>query len=114
MGERRGRGEIAPLMDFLVRYAVKHFEMEEALMVERGYPGYPAHRAHHEKFVVELTAMRAECETTGPIPTLVIRLSSWVTRWLREHIYRVDKQMADFIRLSEVPRPAATELEIGE
>jgi hemerythrin len=97
MAARQGRTAIGPMIDYLATYALEHFASEEALMQQRGYPDFARHQAHHQQFVADLDALRREHDADGPSPHLVIRFSSWITGWLRDHIYKVDKRMADFI-----------------
>ena len=40
---------------------------------------------------------QAEFLRDGPTPSLIIRVNTQLTGWLRSHIYRTDRSMADFL-----------------
>jgi len=92
------------LMDFLVSYASDHFAMEERLMIEAGYPGFPDHLARHGEFTKDLRRWRARLAERGPTASFVVELSSWLTGWLADHIRKVDGEMARFLRRKAVAR----------
>jgi hemerythrin-like metal-binding protein len=90
--------EVHRLVDFLGTYAQDHFAAEERLMIEAGYPGYPDHMARHGEFTRDLRKWRTRLTEQGPTAGFVVDLSSWLTAWLRDHIRRVDREMARFLR----------------
>jgi len=96
--ERHGAEEVARLLEYLGEYVLAHFSSEEKLMLEQAYPHYDAHRQEHLRFVREFGALRAEHEKEGPTAALLIRVTNRVTAWLREHIYRADRDLAAFLR----------------
>ena len=94
----RSREEVGRTLAFLRGYAVEHFGAEEALMIQRAYPGLADHRAEHVAFVGEIAALETEYQRDGPTASLVIRVNIQLTGWLRSHIYRTDKALAAFLR----------------
>jgi len=96
--ERRSAPEIAGLLDFLGDYVVQHFAAEERLMAEVGYPGTASHRAEHAHFVQEYAVLYREFRNEGPRLSFVVKISNRVTAWLREHIYRTDRALAEWVR----------------
>ncbi len=84
--------------DYLREYVNVHFATEERLMIEAGYPGFPEHLARHEEFRKDLRAYLARLSRTGATAAAVVELSHWLTEWLREHIRKVDVEMARFLR----------------
>ena len=96
--DRRGGDEVARLLHYLAEYVLAHFSSEEKLMLERAYPHYDAHRQEHLRFVRELEALRSEHDREGPTTVLLVRVTNRVTAWLREHIYRADRDLAAFLR----------------
>jgi len=93
----RSREEVGRTLAFLEDYASHHFAAEEARMQERGYPGLPDHRAEHQGFRTDLRALEAEFLRDGPTASLIIRVNTQLTGWLRSHIYRTDRAMARFL-----------------
>jgi hemerythrin len=95
---RRSREEVIRVLEFLGRYAVEHFAAEERTMEQAGYPKLEGHRAEHRQLVKELEILRHELKSEGPGPLFVIRVGNRVTGWLREHIYRTDRVLAEWLR----------------
>lgn len=93
---RRGKEEVLALLDFLGSYVTDHFAHEEARML--GYPGAAAHELEHRRFAREVNALRAEARAKGPSPLLVIQVGNRVATWLREHIYRTDRALGEWLR----------------
>ena len=95
---RRSKEEVGHLLDFLGSYVVEHFASEEEAMAAHAYPRAEAHQGEHRQFVKELEALRKESRAEGPTPLLVMHVTSRTTEWLREHIYRTDRLLGDWIR----------------
>jgi len=94
----RSREEVVRLLEFLGSYVVDHFAAEERTMEETGYPRLGGHRAEHLQFMKELAILRHELKSEGPTNLFVIRVGNRVTEWLREHIYRTDRILADWLK----------------
>jgi hemerythrin len=94
----RGAEEVSRLLGFLGEYVVEHFASEERLMEEAGYPRLERHREEHRAFVGVYDSLRAEFQESGAELPFVVHLSHRVTAWLKEHIYRADREMARWIR----------------
>ena len=94
----RSREEVVRLLEFLGSYVVDHFAVEERIMEEAGYPRLGGHRAEHLQFMKELAILRHELKSEGPTKLFVIRVGNRVTEWLREHIYRTDRILADWLK----------------
>jgi hemerythrin len=95
---RRSKEEVLRMMEYLGEYAVEHFAAEEGEMQRTEYPRAEAHRLEHRQLVKELEVLRHELATEGPSVLFVIRVGNRVTEWLREHIYRTDKLLAEWLR----------------
>jgi hemerythrin len=97
---RRSKEEVIHLLAFLSGYVIDHFSSEEARMAATRYPGREAHLGEHRSFARELEALHGEIREDGPTPLLVIRVGHRVTEWLREHIYRTDRALGEWLRRS--------------
>ena len=95
---RRSREEVVRLLEFLGAYVVDHFGAEERIMEEAAYPKADGHRAEHRQFVKELEVLRHELKSEGPTNLFVIRVGNRVTEWLREHIYRTDRLLGEWLK----------------
>jgi len=94
----RSKEEVLRMVDFLGGYAVEHFAAEEREMERSGYPKAEAHRLEHRQFAKELEVLRQELATEGPTVLFIIRVGNRVTEWLREHIYRTDRLLGEWLR----------------
>ena len=95
--------ESVKMLDYLADYTEWHFQEEEALQKEVGYPGYEEHKKRHDEFrtaVKELHEMLEEEE--GPSPRFVKAVHDNVTEWFYRHIKAFDSSVAAYIRLREL------------
>lgn len=93
----RSRDEVGRTLAFLEDYVSHHFAAEEGQMQARAYPGLADHRAEHEAFRADLRALEAEFLRDGASASLIIRVNTQLTGWLRSHIYRTDRALAAFL-----------------
>lgn len=93
------RPEIARLFDFLGAYVVEHFGAEERLMREHGYPDYAIHKAAHDRFVADYTALKQTLDAAGGAggSALTIKVQNWCGDWLKAHIAGTDQALAAFL-----------------
>ena len=96
--DRRSREEVVRLLEFLGGYVVDHFASEERKMEAAAYPKAEGHRAEHRQFMKELEILRHELKSEGPTKLFVIRVGNRVTEYLREHIYRTDRLLGQWLK----------------
>jgi hemerythrin len=100
------RSEAVRLIGFLERYVEEHFDVEERLMRESGYPDLALHVAEHRAFRADIAELVGSLAADGPTARLVLRLEREVTSWLRDHVYSTDHCLARWL-LSRAPAAAA-------
>jgi hemerythrin len=100
------RGEVLPLLAYLDEYVVHHFEAEERLMKEVGYPGREAHAAAHQAFRADFAAFVKDFRRTGPTALVALTLHNWLSDWLRMHIGGVDQELGRWVAARGAPGPA--------
>ncbi|MCB1857187.1 MAG: hemerythrin family protein [Gammaproteobacteria bacterium] len=71
-----------------------HFREEEEQMEKFGYPGYPGHKAQHDKFVASLAKIQSQINDRNV--KFKGKLSTLLWDWLYNHINEVDVQYRDF------------------
>lgn len=89
------------LFNELVRYFETHFEHEEALMVEGGYPMYEQHKALHDELARMVFALHEKYmkgEEKVDEKTL-----EFLKKWLLDHIVQQDMKIGDFLRENPLP-----------
>lgn len=90
--------ELSGLVQYLHEYAVGHFGAEEARMRGAGYPGYPRHKAEHDRFISDLLAVARDLDRKGPGAFLSLRVNQWLLGWVKEHVSGTDADLAAFLR----------------
>ncbi len=89
--------ELGQLVLFLQQYAVEHFGAEEEQMRRTRFPGYARHKAEHDRFVSDLLALAREHERRGAVAFMSLKVSHWLTEWLREHVSGTDAELGRFL-----------------
>lgn len=90
----KGLVEIAAAVEFLERYAMDHFALEEKYMRLFDYPDIEAHQKQHEqfkKFTEDLKSHGINNVTESA------RLCHKLNVWFVDHIQYTDKQLGDFL-----------------
>ncbi len=99
----RGEGAAAPeeipgVIVYLEDYVVNHFGLEEVYMRRLTYPGYPAHKNEHVRFVSDFYDLRDEFDNNGSNLEIADKLGRFLGDWLVNHIGKVDKALGSFLR----------------
>ena len=83
---------------FLVNYAVLHFDDEEALQIECGYPEYEKHKKMHDDFKVIVLSLVNRFSQSGSSVELSNDVRKIVVKWLVNHIMSEDKKIGDYLK----------------
>ncbi len=87
--------EIGKNLDEFIDLTVTHFQAEEQLMQENGYPHYETHKSEHDKLVKLcaelLKGFHEESEELSQASTIFIK------DWLMQHIPNLDKPYGPFL-----------------
>ncbi|CAO3406077.1 bacteriohemerythrin [Azospirillum largimobile] len=90
-GDRRPLGEA---VGRLLAYTALHFEQEERLMDQCGYPDARAHKAQHEALRTRAGDLRRRLDAGDSVADELLAL---VREWLFEHIQRADKRIGEHL-----------------
>ena len=95
---KQGHGEevIVEAIKELASYTHYHFEEEEKLMAQVGYPGLAAHRQEHIEFMDKVQEYLDMVEQ-GDQLFVVINVASTVKDWVKQHIMTMDKQYESYV-----------------
>lgn len=80
----------------LVDYTKYHFEREETLMAEIGYPDLDAHKAQHRAMIAEVERFLEEYRQKGH--EALLGVADYLNGWLIHHINGTDKQYSPFFQ----------------
>jgi len=76
-------------------YTKQHFEEEEALMTEVGFPDVDLHRREHKRIMASVRTLFHQYEVgESPNPIQVLNL---LRQWLVNHINTFDRRLAKFV-----------------
>jgi len=93
----KGKVEVANVIDFLEGYVITHFAEEERYMIKNSYPAYIAHKAQHAEFMDNFAKLKTSFREEGPGVHIVVTTNRIVVEWLRTHIRKLDKALAEFL-----------------
>jgi len=93
--EKRDHKDIARVLNQLVVYTQMHFQHEEGIMEEAGYPRLEEHQAIHEAMVDTIFKLHQSIETKNS--HLEMDTMKFVRAWLVEHILQNDYLFRDFL-----------------
>ena len=90
------------LLGYLSDYTEFHFAEEEKLQEKISYPEIDSHKQKHAEFkkaIEELHEMLEELE--GPTAEFVAAVRKNIVIWLFEHIQKMDKDVAEYVRTNQ-------------
>ncbi|MDD6212073.1 MAG: bacteriohemerythrin [Clostridiales bacterium] len=92
-----GKVAAAQTLGYLADYTEFHFNAEEKLQQDIGYPGFAEHKQRHDELrqvVKDLEEMLADQE--GPTDEFVHQVKVNVADWLIYHIKGFDRSVAEY------------------
>ncbi|MGB8010868.1 MAG: bacteriohemerythrin [Terriglobales bacterium] len=94
---RAGEGKkvAAGVLRRLIDYTVQHFEAEEKLMENNGYPDLAAHQTEHRALTAKVLAFKNDFDA-GAV-SITPDLMKFLENWLTNHIQTVDRKYGEFI-----------------
>lgn len=95
-GDNKNR--IAETLDFLERYVLDHFKVEELMQERLGYPKRDVHKKQHEEFALALPGLRQEYSEQGYAFSTVMKINKISVDWLKNHIMKFDMEFATYVK----------------
>ena len=93
-----GAGE--EVLQRLQQYTETHFALEEQYMELLDYPGLELHRRAHDKFREEINGLlQPGVVMDAQLGELI---STYLSEWLKRHVFGIDKELEAFILASSV------------
>lgn len=80
-------------------YTENHFSLEENYMLQLQYPGREAHVRAHDVFREEINGLLSGGDPHDAVFKEII--STFLTEWLKRHVFGIDKALEDFIMHSK-------------
>ncbi|HUI45161.1 MAG TPA: bacteriohemerythrin [Nitrospirota bacterium] len=91
----KGGEIIDTVVDRFVDYTVYHFNTEERLLQQHGYPKYDAHKEMHDNIAKKARDLKETLEKGNKPSNIDVMLL--LTNWLNAHILEEDKKYAPHI-----------------
>jgi hemerythrin len=88
--------DIADILGAMTNYLGYHFETEEQMMIDHGYPELESHREEHQAFVTQTAYYIATYRQSGT--SLKKDILLFLKEWLVEHICQTDAAFGAFLR----------------
>jgi hemerythrin len=94
---RSGRGKevLGRVLKDLSEYAKNHFDCEERLMTESGYPGYAAHKAEHAELAGKVRELDEDYRNSGR--ALAVKVGVFLREWLMKHVLASDLEFGRYL-----------------
>jgi len=92
---KQGKDATLQAVDQLIAYTALHFEQEEKLMADAGYPGLPAHKKLHDALTGRAKDLRRRLAAGEP--SVGEELMALIKEWLCDHIQRHDTKVGAFL-----------------
>jgi hemerythrin-like metal-binding protein len=87
--------ELGRIVDDLIAETTAHFQNEEELMRQVGFPKLPEHKNMHEDLIKQIREVRVKMKAGGHVGTKsVVR---FLADWLTNHILREDMELKPYL-----------------
>jgi hemerythrin len=84
-------------LDRIFQHTVDHFQNEQRLMQEVGFPAYMMHKTEHDRVLNEMQFTVMDWRTRKDNAILQIYFFQTIPAWLSQHIASMDTITAQFI-----------------
>jgi len=101
LAQGKGRLVVSKTVEDLIRYAKAHFDMEEKVLADCGYPERAAHHSEHERLVFHALEFYQDLMTNEI--AMDIHSADYLRDWLGEEILEADRKFAPFLKGKGVP-----------
>ena len=91
MKSGHGKDAVGKTLAGLIQYTLTHFDYEEKLFAQTGYPDTAAHKKEHEDLKKKVVAMQEKIKIgTGAAQSMEVM--EFLKNWLNDHILGTDKK----------------------
>lgn len=96
MRQGKGKEVLEKIITDLINYTAIHFQTEEKLFEEFGYPEAFKHKKEHADFIRKVSDFKKDFKA-GKLG-LSIDIMSFLSSWLKNHIKGTDKKYSKFFK----------------
>jgi hemerythrin len=96
----KGKDVTAKIVGGLMTYTKVHFNTEEKLFDQHGYPETAAHKREHAIFVQKVGNFKRDFDADKI--GLSVEIMNFLSNWLTKHIMKTDQQYSAFLNAKGV------------
>ena len=85
---------IEKMISVACNYADFHFDHEESIMKNRGYPFCGEHKQCHDAFISTIQRLQREFASGQEISA---EISYFLQAWIKDHVFGLDREFAAFL-----------------
>ena len=89
--------QLAAILGELIKQTRAHFQVEELLLDQCGYPYLAAHKAEHARLLVEAEQLHTRFSQPEEDIRLIYETAHYLQYWLLDHIINSDKAYRPFL-----------------
>ena len=97
------RRSLCGILEDCISYMQKHFQTEEGMMLQSGYPSFAAHKQEHEVFLARFSDLLRLTKTGSP--SQAIETLNLLGNLLHHHVLGTDKPLVPHLLKSAVCDP---------
>ena len=97
-----GRSVVIDILAYLDYYVSNHFSEEELTMEDCKYPYIEEQCEQHSTFKGNITTLSSLLNTNGPTQEISLKLDAELIRYFINHVHKLDKALADYIKLQTI------------
>lgn len=95
VSEGQSKEDLQKVFAGLLDYMLHHFETEEQLMAQHGFPGLEEHKREHEDFrrkIIEFLDAFLDAQTD-----VAMDMVQYLVSWIRLHVFFTDRRYVTFL-----------------
>lgn len=96
-GGAEGQETVLAPLDALLEHTRDHFERENRVMIESGFPAFPMHGGEHGRVLAEMEREVFAFREHGDVARLSSYLRDGVLSWFVHHIQTMDAVTGQFV-----------------
>lgn len=92
--------QLADILHAMIARARNHFRAEEHMLDRHGYPALAAHKAEHDRLLVQAEALKSRYDDAGQeeeMSRLTTETATFLQTWLLDHIRANDRPYRPFL-----------------
>jgi hemerythrin len=90
--------QLVMMIEYLESYVTEHFNAEEKILMEIGYPDFSSHFEEHNRFRDWFKTIFREYKMKGADNYLAAEMDREITRWFENHLLVTDAAYVPYVK----------------